>query len=86
MQICFQENKIYYIKITFLNAIPKLILIKDTSYGDTSPDNSPPITLGLTKLKQSCCEYICEHKTTNTIMSRIRLRCDMWPEPLSLEL
>ena len=71
-----------------MNAIPKLILIKDTFYGDTSPDNSPPITVDLTKLKQCSNAAVnrCEHKTTNTIMSEIRLRCDMWPEPLSLEL
>ena len=62
------------------------MLIKDTSYSDTSPDNSPPITVDLTKLKQCSCEYIYEHKTTNTIMSQTKLRCDMWPGPLSLEL
>ena len=70
-----------------MNAIPKLILIKDTYFGDISPDNSPPITVDLTKLKQCAAVNIYyEHKTTNTIMSQIRLRCDMWPEPLSLEL
>ena len=69
-----------------MNAIPKQILIKDTYFGDISPDNSPPITVDLTKLKQCAAVNRYEHKTTNTIMSRIRLRCDMWPEPLSLEL
>ena len=68
-----------------MNAIPKLILIKDTYFGDISPDNSPPITVDLTKLKNAAVNRY-EHKTTNTIMSQIRLRCDMWPEPLSLEL
>ncbi len=24
--------------------------------------------------------------TTNTIMNQIKLRCDIWPKPLSLEL
>ena len=54
MQICFQENNILcYIKSHLIvNAIPKLILIKDTYFGDISPDNSPPITVDLTKLKQ----------------------------------
>ena len=28
-----------------MNAIPKQILIKDTYFGDISPDNSPPITV-----------------------------------------
>ncbi len=38
------------------NAIAKLILIKDTYFVDISPDNSPPITVDLTKLKQCSCE------------------------------
>ena len=64
MQICFQENNICYIKYHIVNAIPNQILIKDKYFGDISPDNSPPITVDLTKLKQCAAVNRYEHKTT----------------------